>query len=189
MSLDIRWLKRMGALKPGAVFLPHWTRRGEPFGDIVTKMSNDGAELVLEYRMRRPGEEWHQVREEVWLDWTPCNYGGERIWFRCPGCHSRRAVLFSVGGRFRCRKCHDLAYSSTREDASDRSIRRIDVLRKRLGAKGGGPFDVPEKPDNMRWPTYWRICSELRSEMNEQMVHFYDKMAALDHRIGKLSGK
>jgi hypothetical protein len=189
LSLDVRWLNRMGALKPGAVFYPQWTRGGKPSGDIVTRMSNDGGELILDYRVRSHGEERRPVRDAVWLDWTACNYGGERVWFRCPGCNSRRAVLFSVGGRFRCRKCHDLAYSSTREDASDRSRRRMDVLRKRLGAKGGSLWDIPRKPDRMRWSTYWAICSELDSEMNEQMRLFYDKMASLDRQIGKLVGK
>ncbi len=189
LSLDVRWLNRVGALKPGAVFFPQWTRRGEPFGDIVTKMSNDGAELVLEYRTRRPGEEWRPVREEIWLDWTPCNYGGERIWFRCPGCHSRRAVLFSVGGRFRCRACHDLAYTSTRENASDRSLRRLDTLRKRMGANGGSLFDLPPKPEDMRWSKYWRLCEAFHDELGEQMTLFHDQMAALDRRIGKLTGK
>ncbi|HEV2127703.1 MAG TPA: hypothetical protein VGR22_03695 [Thermomicrobiales bacterium] len=81
-----------------------------------------GDTLTLEYRTRGRGDaEWTPRTLRVWLEWTPCHFGGERVWFRCPGCLSRRAVHFSVGGVFRCRACHDLAYTSTREDAIERA--------------------------------------------------------------------
>jgi hypothetical protein len=130
--LDVRLLNRIGALRPGAMAHPSWSRRGEPSGNILTIMSRTRPCLTLSYSTQRPGEEWQPVRESVWLDATPCHFGGERIWFLCPGCNRRRAVLFSVGGRFRCRQCHDLAYTSTREDAQDRSIRRDTKLHSRL---------------------------------------------------------
>src|SRR5665811_2519080 len=129
LSLDVRWLKRVGALQPGAVAFPSWTFRGEPSGHIVTRMHRDGDRLTLDYKIRAPGEtSWTPHKESVWLDTTPCHFGGDRVWFTCPGCHGRRAVLFSVGGLFRCRSCHDLAYTSTREDAMARSYRTIRAL-------------------------------------------------------------
>src|SRR5680860_502757 len=137
--LDVRLLKRWGALEPGAVYFPAWTSRGKPSGNIVTRMSDDGSCLTLDYKTRKPGEDWRDVEEPVWLDSTPCNYGGERPWFLCPGCNERRAVLFSVGGRFRCRGCHKLAYSSTREDPHERAIRRCANLRRKLGGSWNQP--------------------------------------------------
>jgi hypothetical protein len=47
---------------------------------------------------------------EVPLEWTACNFGGERPWFICPGagCSRRVAVLHAAGKHFLCRHCYDL---------------------------------------------------------------------------------
>jgi len=175
LKLDVRWLSRAGALKPGTVARPSWTRRGAPSGTITTIMQRDGT-LILDYRIQRPGEDWQPVRERVDLDTTPCHYGGERVWFRCPGCESRRAVLFSVGGRFRCRQCHRLAYTSTREDATDRAIRRCAELRAKLGGEPGQPiWEIPPKPSGMTWRRYGRIVTQLE--------------AAIDRALGAMSAR
>ncbi len=129
---------------------PAWTRGGKPSGAIMTIMQRDRPCLVLDYRTKRPGDDWQPVRETVWLDTTPCHYGGSRPWFLCPGCNIRRAVLFSLGGRFRCRGCHDLAYSSAREDDLDRALRRCAELRRMIGGDFGHPvWTIPPKPDGM----------------------------------------
>jgi len=171
LSLDVRWMKRSGYLRPGAFATVSWSCRGEPSGTIVTRMNRDGDCLTLDYKTRANGEtDWTPHQQPVWLDTTPCNYGGERSWFLCPGCHGRRAVLFSVGGVFRCRACHDLAHSSTREDAMERSIRRIQTLQKRLGGGGYGVpiWKIPAKPDGMHWEAYERLVSQLRYELHRQ---------------------
>jgi hypothetical protein len=171
LKLDVRWLNRIGALQPGAVAYPSWTCRGEPSGNIVTRMDANGGSLILDYATRVPGEtEWTPWTEAVALESTPCHYGGERVWFLCPGCHTRRAVLFSVSGIFRCRRCHGLAYSSTREDAHERSIRRCQALQKRLGGGGYGVpiWHIPSKPKGMHWTTYERLVREFRHELHRQ---------------------
>ena len=71
-------------------------------------------------------------------DWTPCNYGGARCWFLCPaaGCGRRVAILY---GReiLACRHCYKLAYRSQRQSASERSMRRAQVIRMKLGGSSG----------------------------------------------------
>jgi hypothetical protein len=170
LALDVRWLARVGALQPGALAFPQWTSRGEPSGDITTQAGRDGCSLTLRYRVWAPGDEWQPVEETVSLDFTACHFGGERPWFLCPSCGSRRAELYSVGGRFRCRVCHDLAYSSTREDAKDRSFRRVRALQKRLGGGGYGVpvWHIPSRPPRMHWTTYRRLVHELRWELHRQ---------------------
>jgi hypothetical protein len=189
MALDVRWLKRIGALRPGAVAFPHWTSRGEPSGDISTYAGRDGSTLMLMYRTRRPGEEWRPVEATIDLDATPCHYGGERTWFLCPGCGSRRAVLFSVNGLFRCRGCHDLAYSSTREGALDRSHRRVRALQKRLGGGGYGVpvWDIPARPPRMHWHTYERLVHDLRWELHRQDGMFDQWLSAREALLDRLS--
>jgi hypothetical protein len=40
---------------------------------------------------------------------------GERLFWRCPGCGRRAGILYGRWGRFRCRTCHGLTYTSCQE--------------------------------------------------------------------------
>ncbi len=167
--LDVRILARRGALTPGVWSTTSWTCRGEPSG-YIDHQAEAGA-LILDYRTKGPGDaDWQPVRDRIPLDHTPCHYGGSRPWFLCPGCGGRRAVLYSVGGRFRCVKCHDLAYSSTREEPWDRAIRRADTLRRKIGGRPGAEREwvlnwlvPPDRPKGMPWRTYDRLRQEWRA--------------------------
>ena len=184
LKLDIRTVHKMGALQPGAVATHEWTSRGEPAGTITTIMSTTRPALTLSYSIRKPGENWQPIKETVFLDTTPCNYGGERFWFHCPRCHQRRAVLFSVDGYFRCRACHDLAYSSTREDAHERSIRRTRTLQRELRAPSNcDVFTIPPKPDGMSWSKYDQLVFQLKEEIKRQSDLFVEEFT---RRFGHL---
>jgi hypothetical protein len=190
LKLDVRWLNRIGALHPGAMATPSWSRRGEPSGSIVTIMDCDRPCLTLSYRTQRAEEDWTPVEETVWLETTACHFGGDRVWFLCPGCHARRAVLFSVQGRFRCRICHDLAYSSTREDPQERAIRRCAELRCKLGGSFGQPiWTIPPKPDGMTYRRYHHISNMLIAEIHRCEGHMdawlENKISDLDALLGE----
>lgn len=88
---------------------------------------------------------------------TPCHLGGSRPWFSCPvvSCGRRVAILYG-GGIFACRHCHRLAYGSSREDMSDRTMRRADRLRERLGWESGIANGHGEKPK-------WNALADVRS--------------------------
>ncbi len=93
-----------------------WSCDGEEVGQVGVYYGGEVPHIItLEYQVRRPEEDGDTIRERVGLDRTRCPFGGSRPWLVCPGCGTRRAVLFCVGGLFRCRVCHDLAYRSTRE--------------------------------------------------------------------------
>jgi len=53
----------------------------------------------------------------VHIESTPCNYGGQRWWFRCPDCGRRCRVLYLPSDEiyFSCRICHNLTYESQQE--------------------------------------------------------------------------
>lgn len=87
---------------------------------------------------------------------TGCNYGGTRPWFQCPQCNGRVGVLY-CWGRFACRKCFRLCYSSQCEDAFHRAIRRMGKIAVRLGGEYGF---FPDKPTRMRWATYERLYDQ-----------------------------
>ena len=76
-GLDVRKLYRDGLLKPGTSFRSLWSRAGRDTGSIGGFVS--GNQVILSYRhRRRSGGDWEDVKEPVSLEWTPCNFGGER---------------------------------------------------------------------------------------------------------------
>ncbi len=144
---------RGGALVAGARALIGWGDGG--WINVAAAGGNDGrpAALTLDYRYRRNGGAWEDVRQTV-LAWTPCTYGGARPWFRCPTCGRR--CCGGAGHFFLCRGCHGLAYQSTREGRRDRRRIRAQTIRRRLGdSPSTSPF--PSKPPRMHWRTYMRL--------------------------------
>lgn len=158
-ALDVRQLHRKGLLAPGQAYGWQWSRHGETVASIQVRTEID--RIILSYRHRSGGEEWLDKEYPVHLDWTGCNYGGQRAWFRCPaaGCGRRVAVLYS-GGIFACRHCLQLAYPSQREDAADLMARRAEKIRARLGWDAGILNSTGQKPKGMRWQTYWRLSRD-----------------------------
>jgi hypothetical protein len=105
-SIDVRYLHCNGLLKPGHYFSLRWSRAGRQTGSIGGVVYRDQVTLLFRHR-RGPGGEWEDVKETVPLDWTACNFGGERPWFICPGadCGRRVAILYGRQKRRRRRWC------------------------------------------------------------------------------------
>jgi len=152
--VDVRYLHKQGWLKAGCMGSLSWTCRGEPSGSIQYRVKPEA--LILEYRTRSYGGEWHDVTERVPLEYRPCNYGGFRPWLHCPHCNRRVAVLYG-GVRFLCRHCHDLAYASQQETPVYRLLRKVRNISERLGGSGNLLESFPSKPKGMHWMTYWRL--------------------------------
>jgi hypothetical protein len=114
-----------------------WTkvRTGEETATIgyVFRPLGDGerwdGRLQLQYTITRPpgsdrDEDKTKMRYWINLETTPCNFGGERWWFRCPlvrgdspngsRCGRRCFKLYEPPGAnyFGCRECYDLTYES-----------------------------------------------------------------------------
>jgi len=123
--LDMNWLHRESRLVPGVY-------------------------LAVQYNLS-DGED---INYSVSLSWTPCNYGGQRPWFICPGCRRRVAKLYLYGKFFRCRHCHGLVYTSQREDKIDRIGSRLRDIRISLGGSADLMEPFPWKPKGMHWSTY-----------------------------------
>ncbi|HWV23030.1 MAG TPA: hypothetical protein VNZ58_02480, partial [Thermomicrobiales bacterium] len=68
-----------------------------------------------------------------------------------------------------CRQCHDLAYTSTREEPPDRARRRLAKLYARLGTAPDPQSGIPPKPPGMYWSTYRGIVAQLRDEHARQV--------------------
>ena len=95
-TLDVRRLKREGLIAPG----------------------QEQVALTVSFRKRRgstgPGPERVDAEMRLRLAWTPCNLGGFRPWFICPGkgCGRRVALLYGPTPPLLCRQCRGFYYAS-----------------------------------------------------------------------------
>jgi hypothetical protein len=161
-SLDVRQLQRGCALRPGLEFKCHWTRNGERTASIGVTAAVDW--VTLSYQHREPDGEWLSYQYRVPLEWTRCNYGGKRAWFRCPTqvCGRRVAILY-VGRFFACRHCNKLAYRSQRLTSSVRALDQAQSIRQRLEGTANMYETFPPRPKGMHSRTY----RELRKSYDD----------------------
>jgi hypothetical protein len=143
--------------------------------------------VILSYSHRsRQGAEWETVKEPVPLEWTPCNFGGERPWFVCPGagCDRRVAKLYGPGKYFLCRHCYDLRYESQREDKKDRALRLAQKIRTRLGGSANMMEPFPEKPKGRHLDTYMRLWWEHHEAEMEHLAGMREWLNKLKQQVG-----
>ncbi len=123
-----------------------------------------------------PGQE--QLEGVVRLEWTSCTFGGERPWFVCPGegCARRVAILYGASpGQSLCRRCHDLAYESQREDRIARAKRRADKALSRLPPPG-------TRPKGMHHATLLKLTRDYREALEEHEALIQERLARLEWR-------
>jgi len=132
-ALDVWKLAREGSLVPGQVCTVRWLRGDAETGSI-SFVAMDGY-LRFHYTQ---SSYWSDTKREydyaVQLKRTPSKVGGERVWFECPRCHQRVRMLYIPpgGGRFACRRCHDLAYSSQHQSRTHRAFDRLFSLADQM---------------------------------------------------------
>jgi hypothetical protein len=174
LDLDIRIFRKRGWLKTATNKTITWSKNGNTTGSINYAINED--ELTLNYRIRTNRGDWEDIVQIIVIATTPCNFGGNRKWFKCPECSQKAVVLY--GGRFfRCRKCHGLIHPSVNESKLDRACRAIERYQSilspdmKVGVLDG--VDWLPKPKWMRYKTYYRIRSEgmiKQREMCQRMI-------------------
>jgi hypothetical protein len=195
LFLDVRSCWRDGWLKSGTDFTTTWWRYRREYSIRVRVLGNAGAEraraVELSYS-RGPEGRKEDVSYAVPLSWTPCNFGGWRPWFVCPGlvegvsCSRRVAKLYLKGRHFLCRHCHDLAYSSQQEAHRNAALRRCQRIRQKLGGTANMTRPFPGKPKGMHLKTYLRLrakyekayeeCSRDHEEYSRKMVAHLERL-------------
>ncbi len=155
--IDIRLLKKWGHLNDDSMSIGtwSWSQNSEETGSVGCRLNTE--RMVLNYRYRHHGGNWEPVEQHISFDRTPCNYGGHRLWFLCPHCSRRVAVLYGAGKYFLCRYCYRLTYSCQQESLPDRLMRKSRKIRKLLGGGNSLLDPFPSKPKNMHWETYYRL--------------------------------
>ncbi len=81
MNLDIRIFRKRGWLKTASNKTITWSKNGNTTGSINYAINED--ELTLNYRTRTNSGEWENIVETIHISTTPCNFGGNRKWFKC----------------------------------------------------------------------------------------------------------
>lgn len=106
------------------------------------------------------------------LEWTGCNYGSVRPWFRCPGCDRRCAKVYLPARApyppWKCRQCLNLTYPSSNVSNCKESIK---FKRERASAKFRKATKNPNwhpifnknaiKPRGMHERTFIRLYREV----------------------------
>ena len=182
-ALDVRRLQRDGLLGAGKSFGWSWTRNGEKVASVNVRTEAD--RVILDYKHRSGGGEWKSENYPVLVEWTPCNYGGTRAWFRCPavGCGGRVAILYG-GTIFACRHCYRLAYSSQRENLDDRATRRADKIRDRLKWEPGILNGHGIKPKGMHSRTYQRLTIQHDAHVGISLNIMQQRLRMIGARLG-----
>lgn len=176
MAFDVRQVARKGLLRPGA-FSWHWTSNyGERVGSVGVRVAGDAERVTLSYQWTPYNSEPLHIDCSLWIERTPCNYGGTRPWFLCPSCGRRCAVVYfdAAGGRYACRHCLRVAYLSQSEDETGRLWRKQRKIERKL-VVGADEWNW-EKHKGMHhqtfgrlWDRYWQLemrrmnCSRFNS--------------------------
>ncbi len=115
------------------------------------------AGLKLQYTITIRGEK-KEMNYLVPVAYVRVGYG-ERPYFCCPLCGNRCLKLYLNSHHFTCRTCANLTYTSTRERAADRAMRKCRKIRRRIGASEGTVDSISpqDKPKRMRWNTFNRL--------------------------------
>ena len=98
--IDVLEWHRRGYLRSPRWFSWAWTRDGEWVASINVEIQRHS--VTLKYRSRSYGEDWSDVEQRIAIGWTPCRFGGERLWFMF-GCCKRRILRSSGHEALRCR--------------------------------------------------------------------------------------
>jgi len=179
-QVDIREFER-SALEPGASSSYRWVStsgldKGETTASISIRCKSRHR-LRFKYTISpKVGSGEEDFDYPVSLDWTPCNFGGERPWFRCPGqgCNRRCAILYG-GEVFVCRECRDLTYRRCQISGDDFKVARHKA--RKLANRYDGDVDcepflwsLASKPKGMHWDT-WRDLLEEFGRAKERASH------------------
>ena len=171
-SIDANALHTAGAFCSGVHSTVRWQSAGE-VTSVVRIEASDG-QLRLLFRGRFSDAEWQELSQTIFTCEQSCHFGGRRTYFLCPGRNCNRQVvkLYFTGSVFRCRHCCGLTYSCQREQPWDRSARRANKIRHRLGGSLGIFTPFPEKPKGMWWRTYGRLADQAfeAADTAEQVI-------------------
>jgi hypothetical protein len=91
--------------------------------------------------------------------------------------------LYADGAYFLCRHCYRLTYPCQRERTLDRTIRRADRIRMKLGGEPGMLNPFPSKPKGMHWATYDRLYDEGHAAAATASGLFMERLGEIESKF------
>lgn len=179
-ALDIRWLSRKGLLEKGANATVSFSTNGIQQSSVG--FSVDEKACRIRYRSTSKVNDQYNVDQRIVLLSTPCNLGGERMWFQCPtfNCNRRVAILY-CGRTVACRTCLRLSYKSQNESSLDRKLRKGQKLYRSMGRNRWWLTDQSaSRPKGMHRATYVRksvVLGNMRSQALGAFSNYIEKSA------------
>ena len=165
LKVDIRVWHKLGYLVNGKSFGWKWSRGEEVTANIGVSVGGDA--IRLGYAVQ--GQD---ASQNIRTTTTPCRYGGARTWFQCPCCSGRAAVLFMRAGRFACRKCQKVSYTSQSGSAHDRANAQYHQLHALIETG---------KPKWQRWSTFNRLedrFEHVSEQVNRSLMALIQRLQA-----------
>ena len=160
MSLDVRTVSRLWFEHGACIAEATWREASTIVGSA--QLILDVSDGLPSCHISRTGS-GITINQEVRLASTACHFGGQRLWFTCPGigCGRRCMILYRPQEEtlFLCRTCHRLLHRSTREPSSLRIGHRMSKIERLLGADAGDRFP-PSRPSAMHARTFRRLVDQ-----------------------------
>ena len=163
-SVDLRVLRRAGALLVGCVSVIQWFRQGHYLGEFQVTAATD--QLTISYSTQ------HNVTQIVKLTYTPCHFGSQRPWMACPRCSSRVMLLYVAATGLGCRHCFNLTYQSRNEGHVANLSRSVRNARVKVGAAPDLTKPLPPKP---KWKHHEKY-NRLRQQAEMHEIRFFGSM-------------
>ena len=198
--------------RPGTASVVRWGDPDDPTATIGAHAEGERHledetrtdRLRLVYTTTDPRTDETEERDyTVSLEYTPCNYGGHRPWFRCPAvvdgrpCRRRCRKLYLPprGSVFACRECYDLGYTSSR--TSGKEWKQAELRYRRAFAKADAenrrphpnndPY-LPERPKGMHHDTFEELLADVEQAREEFYQAFHYDLATSGSSPGRLRG-
>jgi hypothetical protein len=173
-SLRIGHLQRLGCFA-GRTIERQWNHNGEVVAGITIGYA--GPLLNTSYRVRDDSGAWRTMKDRIGVQWKPCNFGGVRPYFVCPGlwtsiCGRHVTHLYEAGFQFRCKDCHGLTYASRRASSDQRIPHPLCFVEKVVWVNGSSVI-IPKRPQGMWRKTYKRLkptASVLRTAVQKLLT-------------------
>lgn len=135
LKLTIFNLKKYKMLKDVNVSAINWTSSIGKKNEIAifTVLGEDKKYIELIYTKTNKSRDEKNLKYQVPLVTTKCNYGGFRYWFVCPLIKNGVSCLKRVGAlykppyedHFGCRSCYELTYGSKMLNGFEKKLGRI----------------------------------------------------------------
>ncbi len=144
------------------IFNSHRSRSAY-LANATLKLQHFKDTLYLQLRLGHDSSHSTIFQFYIPIVWTPCHFGGERAWFKCPtlGCNKRASKLY-FNQSFACRSCRSLSYTSQRATPDDRRLLKAEKIRKQLGWVRGIGNPDGGKPKGMHWNKYYHSIAQYR---------------------------